>query len=303
MKTKAILAMFIMVASALIVTGSAWSFRDPNPYLAVQVGDIEPSPQSSPWDEFTLYKAPPYERDYYEGQCPNKFPQKTAPYCRGFPNKVNIHFTCDMEQGGILKFRWTPGYRGMEKIKIYLDGRLIKTYRDRGGHDPSQYCSYKYYEHEKRLPKDTLGEVEHVLTIYHDRGNGGLWDWIQIWQYKPLPKSDHTYTIKWLEPLQTHDGFKPGQKINIKFWVLQCYRFTWVHDESIHLWVEIDGSIVYEAWYGHDSQGGCGVKIKDPPRARGRGVYKAQWQTESWMAEKEFSIGIEFSNGFKAVFT
>ena len=63
LKGSAILAMFIMVASALIVTGSGWSFRDPNPTLAVQVGDIEPDSSSCPWDEFTLFRAPPYERN------------------------------------------------------------------------------------------------------------------------------------------------------------------------------------------------------------------------------------------------
>ena len=303
MKGSAILAMFIMVASALIVTGSGWSFRDPNPTLAVQVGDIEPDSSSCPWDEFTLFRAPPYERNYYDGQSPNKFPAKTAPYCQGFPNVVNIHFTANFEQGGILKFRWTPGYNGNEKIKVYLDGRQIKVWRDRGGHDTNEYCTFKMVEHQKKLPKDILGETQHVLIILHDRGNGGLWDWIQIWDYNPLPKSDHTYTIKWLEPLQTHDGFKAGQKINIKFWVLQCTKFTWVHDESIHLWVEMDGCIVYEAWYGSDSQGGNGISIKDPRSARGKGNYKASWQTEDWMDCMEFSIGVEFSNGYKAVFT
>ena len=303
-KTSAILAVFVMVASALIVTGSGWSFRDPNPILKCQVGDIEPCPESNPWDEFTRFKAPPYERDYNCGDCPNQFPAKTAPYCKGFPNEVNIHFTADFEMGGKLKFRWTPGYNGNERIKLYLDGRQIKVYRDKGGHDNSQYCTYKYYEHEKRLPKDRLGETEHVLTILHDRGNGGLWDWIQIWQNKPLPKSDHTYTIKWLEPLQTHDGFKAGQKLNIKFWVLQCNKFRWVHDESIHLWVKIKGyGVVYQAWYGHDTQGGNGITINDPANPSGRGKYKTQWQTEEWMDCREFIIGIEFSNGFKAVFT
>lgn len=308
LKGKALFAMLIMVSSALIVTGSAWSFRDPKPYLAVQVGDIEQNSCESPWDEFTEFTAPPYEIDYTAGDCPNQFPQKTAKYCSGVPNEVNIHFTCDMERGGIVKFRWSPGYNGHEVLKFYLDGRQVKVIRDKGGHDPNEYCTHKMSEFKFRLPKDRLGEVEHTLTILHHRGNGGLWDWLQIWQYKPLPKSNHQYTIKLKNPLACSDGFVPGKPINIKFQVFECNKMRWVHDESVTLKVFVEGEgCVYKAKYGGTGNWGD-ITIKDPPGSNWNypksknGLYSTVWQTQPDWAEKDFWIKLVFDNGYTATF-
>lgn len=191
-KTKAIFAVFIMVASALIVSGSAWGYYGHKPKgkmkLAWQIGDVERSKRDCPWDEFGNFRAPPYTRTYRVGQCYNKFPRITAPYCQGRPSKVNIRFNTDMSKGGKFIFRYSPGYTGYEKIQVFYDGKLLKTFYDQGGHSSSNYCTYKMVKHTVKIPRD-CSDDEHVITIVHKGGDGALWDWLKLKTKNPCRPS------------------------------------------------------------------------------------------------------------------
>lgn len=183
-KMKAIFAVLVMVASALIVTGSAWGYGEqatPKYRLAWQIGDVESNPYCSPWDEFGLLKATPYKRNFRVGQDPSFFPRKTAPYCQGYPNQVNILFCTELFTEAIFTFRYSPGYTGFEVIEIYLDGVLLDTFCDTGGFDEFNFCTFKMVEHQIKVLCDPVDEKDHVLTILHKGGDGVFWDYIQLW--------------------------------------------------------------------------------------------------------------------------
>jgi hypothetical protein len=186
-KAKAVMAVFIMLASALIVSGSAWICCDddsatgvPTYRLAWQIGDVECNSYCSPWDEFGLIKATPYERNFRVGQAPELFPRKTAPHCQGYPNKVNIVFCTELFTEAIIKFRYSPGYSGCELIEIYLDGQLLDTFCDEGGFDANNFCTFKMVDHEITLLCNPVDQKHHVLTILHKCGDGAFWDYIQL---------------------------------------------------------------------------------------------------------------------------
>ena len=186
-KTKVLLAVFIMVASALIVSGSAWG-RAPKPKKTLEtrwtIGDVESSKRESPWDEFGNIKAPPYERNFKVGQRDSKFPQRTGPYCQGYPNEVNIKFTQKLWDGGKFIFRFSPGYTGCEEIKILVDGKPLKTFCDEGGHKSGNYCTFKMVKHTVNIPARTFECDEHIITILHEGGDGALWDWLTLKTYE-----------------------------------------------------------------------------------------------------------------------
>lgn len=188
-KTKAIFAVLIMVASVLIVSGSAWGKhqQQPTPKLKLRwkIGDVETSKEESPWDEFGNFKAPKYTRKFTVGQPDCKFPKRTGPYCQGRPNKIDIKFTQKLWEGGKFIFRYSPGYTGCEKIKIYVDGELLKTFTDAGGHNSNQYCTHKMVKHTVVIPKYKFECEEHTITILHAGGDGALWDWLKLKTYEP----------------------------------------------------------------------------------------------------------------------
>ena len=190
-KAKVLFAVIILFTSALIVSGSAYSYNKGkykdkyNKKLAWQIGDIEDSKQDNPWDEFGNIKAKKpsqYSRNFKIGiHEDKKFPKKTAPYCNGRPNEIDIKFNRCFCNGGKLKFGYSPGLTGKEKIEFYLDGDLLKTISDKGGSKKSNYCSFKMKERHVKIPKkECLGVHDHVITILHVEGDGAFWDWLRL---------------------------------------------------------------------------------------------------------------------------
>ena len=186
-KTKAIFAVLIMAASALIVSGSAWVDSDdeiimPTYKLAWQIGDVEQQPFFSPWDEFGIIKATPYKMNFRVGQCNDLFPTKTAPHCQGFPNRINILFCTELLTESYFVFRYSPGYSGCEVLEFYLDGEKIDEFCDQGGQDEFNFCTFKMVSNTIKLWCNPVDEGDHVLTIVHKGGDGVFWDYIQLWQ-------------------------------------------------------------------------------------------------------------------------
>ena len=186
-KTKAIFAVLIMAASALIVTGAAWSDGEdkvitPTYKLSWQIGDVEPHQYCSPWDEFSIIKATPYKMNFRVGMCNDLFPIKTAPHCQGSPNEINILFCAELTTESMFVFRYSPGYTGCELLEFYLDGEKIGEFCDEGGHDENNFCTFKMVEHKINLLCNPVDEKHHILTIVHKGGDGVFWDYIQLWQ-------------------------------------------------------------------------------------------------------------------------
>lgn len=181
---KAMFAVFVMVASALIVSGSGWGYgndTEPRYRLVWQIGDVETSLFSSPWNEFGIIKATPYKINFRVGQSYSFFPVKTAPFCQGYPNKINILFCTDLATEGLFVFRYSPGYTSCEKIEVYLDGALLDTFYDIGGYNEDNFCTFKMVTHSIKIPCNPVDEKHHVLTILHKGGDGAFWDYIQLW--------------------------------------------------------------------------------------------------------------------------
>ena len=187
-KANVLLAVIILITSALIVSGSAYSYNKGkdkyNKKLAWQIGDIEESKKDNPWDEFgniEVKKESQYSRNFKIGKHDdNRFPKKTAPYCNGRPNEINIKFTLDLSKGGYFKFGYTPGATGTEIIKIFFDGELLKTFKDKGKYYKNNYCNFKMKEHKVKIPKTDCGEQKHVITILHEDGDGAFWDYLLL---------------------------------------------------------------------------------------------------------------------------